>query len=117
MFNQKITLLDAISRFGKQAIAGNLTSAEIFLRMAEGADGFVAEVYLSSVTDWALKNPSLLVSVLQRQSSVIRHSVLDVLNTGLGTKESPERIQFEQFLKTLPTNHIIVQEWKRFSNY
>ncbi len=106
--------LDTISRFGKQAITGNLTSAEIFLRMAQGLDGFVAEVYLSSVTDWASQNPSLLVSVLQRQSSVIRQSVLDTLNTGLGTKESPERIQFEQFLKTLPTNHIIVQEWKKF---
>jgi hypothetical protein len=109
--------LDAISRFGKQAIAGNLTSAEIFLRMAQRLDGFVAEVYLSSLTDWVSQNPSFLVSVLQRQSSVIRHSVLDDLNTGLGTKESPERIRFEQFLQTLPTNHIVVQEWKTFSNY
>jgi hypothetical protein len=68
--------LSAISRFGKQAIAGNLTSAEIFLRMPQRLDGFVAEAYLISVTDWASQNPSFLVSVLQRQSSVIRHSAL-----------------------------------------
>jgi hypothetical protein len=109
--------LFTISRFGKQAIAGNLTSAEIFLRMPQSLDGFVAEAYLISVTDWASQNPSFLVSVLQRQSSVIRHSILDDLNTGLGDKKSPQRIKFEQFLKTLPGNHIIVQEWKKFSSY
>jgi hypothetical protein len=109
--------LSAISRFGKQAIAGNLMSAEIFLRMAQGLDGFVAEAYLSVVTDWASQNPSFLLSVLQKQSPMIRHSVLNDLNTGLGTKESPERIRFEQLLQTLPKNHIIVKEWKTFSNY
>ncbi len=106
--------LSAISRFGEQAIAGNLTSAEIFLRMTQNLDGVVAEAYLISVTDWASQNPSFLVSVLQRQSSVIRHSILDDLNTGLGDKKSPQRIKFEQFLETLPANHIIVQEWKKF---
>jgi len=108
--------LSAISRFGKKAIAGDSTSAEIFLRMAQSLDGVVAETYLTSLTDWASQNPSFLVSVLQQQSSIIRSSVLDDLNTGLGLKKSPERVNFEQFLKTLPANHLIVQEWKKFSN-
>ena len=85
--------------------------------MAQGLDGFVAEAYLSLVTDWASQDPSFLLSVLQKQSPMIRHSVLNDLNTGLGTKESPERIRFEQLLQTLPKNHIIVKEWKTFSNY
>lgn len=109
--------LSAISRLKKEAIAGNLTSAEAFLRMAQGLDGIVFETYLSSLIDWASQNPSFLVSILQRQSSIIRHSVLDDLNTGLGTKTSAERIKFTQFINTLSANHIIVQEWKKFSPY
>ncbi|MFM7440376.1 MAG: hypothetical protein ACKO2V_17560 [Snowella sp.] len=108
--------LSAISRFGKQAIAGDSTSAEIFLRMAQNLDGIVAETYLTSLTDWASQNPSFLVSVLQQQSSIIRSSVLDDLNAGLGLKKSPERVNFEQFLKTLSANHLIVQEWRKFRN-
>jgi hypothetical protein len=108
--------LSAISRFGKKAIAGDSTSAEIFLRMAQNLDGVVAETYLTSLTDWASQNPSFLVSVLQQQSSIIRSLVLDDLNNSLGLKKSPERVNFERFLNTLPANHLIVQEWKKFSN-
>jgi hypothetical protein len=75
--------------------------------------GLVAETYLKSLKDWTARNPSFLVSVLQRQPSTIRNSVLDVVNTGLGPKQSPERLKFEQLLKTLPPNHLIVQDWKR----
>ncbi|CCI27065.1 exported hypothetical protein [Microcystis aeruginosa PCC 9809] len=108
--------LSAISRFGKQAITGNLTAAEIFLRMAQGLDGVVAETYLISLTDFVSQNPAFFVSVLQQQSLVIRQAVLDELNTGLGTKKSPERLKFENFLKKLPENHIIVQEWRQFNH-
>jgi hypothetical protein len=107
--------LPAISRLGKQAILGNSSSAEAFLKMARGLDGVVAETYIATLTDWASQNPSFLVSVLQRQTSTIRYSVLDDLNRGLGTKQSPERLQFEQFLKTLPANHLIIQDWKKQS--
>ena len=105
--------LPTISRLGEQAILGNGVSAEAFLRMSRGLGGIVAETYLTSLKDWIARNPSFLVSVLQRQPSTIRYSVLDVLNTNLGTKQSPERLKFEQFLRTLPPNHLIVQDWKR----
>lgn len=107
--------LSAISHFGQQATTGNLTAAEIFLRMAQGLDGVVAETYLTLLTDFVSQNPAFFVSVLQQQSSVIRHVVLEDLNTGL-TKESPERLKFEKFLNILPANHVIVQEWRQFNH-
>lgn len=108
--------LSAISRFSKQAIRGNLTAAEIFLRMAQGLDGIVAETYLTSLTDFVSQNPAFFVSVLQQQSSLMRQAVLDDLNTGLGAKKSAERLKFENFLKKLPENHLIVQEWRQFNH-
>ncbi|OPF18252.1 hypothetical protein B1L04_18370 [Microcystis aeruginosa KW] len=84
--------------------------------MAQGLDGVVAETYLISLTDFVSQNPAFFVSVLQQQSLVIRQAVLDELNTGLGTKKSPERLKFENFLKKLPENHIIVQEWRQFNH-
>jgi len=108
--------LSAIARFGKNAIAGDTNSAEIFLRMAQGLDGVVADTYLTALTDWALKNPSFLISVLQRQSLVIRHWVLNDLHA-VWNKESVERIQFEKLLQTSPKNHLLFQEWKKVSNH
>ena len=105
--------LPTLSQLGEQAILGNGVAAEAFLRMSRGLGGLVAETYLKSLKDWTARNPSFLVAVLQRQPSTIRYSVLDVLNTDLGTKQSPERLKFEQFLRTLPPNHLIVQDWKR----
>ena len=108
--------LSAISRFGQQATGGNVTAAEIFLRMAQGLDGIVAETYLTLLTDFVAQNPAFFVSVLQQQSSFIRQAVLEGLNTELGMQESPEHLKFERFLKKLPANHIIVQEWRQFNH-
>lgn len=106
----------AIAHLGSQAILGNATSAEAFLQMARGLDGVMAETYGTTLKDWIARNPSFLVAVLQRQTPTIRYAVLDTINTNLGAKQSRDRRQFEQFLRTLPANHVIIRDWKRYSD-
>ncbi len=102
--------LPTIARLGEQAAQENQQAAATVIKMAPSVDGVTAEAYAVAVATWAAQNPSFMVSILQQQSSTIRHAFLDSLDFGLG--ESPERQNFENFLTQLPPDNLIVRDWQ-----
>ena len=104
------TGLPTITRLAEQAAQSNSQAAETVVKMAPGVDGVTAEAYAVAVATWAAQNPTFMVSILQQQSSTIRHAFLDSLDLGLG--ESPERQNFEKFLTQLPPDNLIVRDWQ-----
>lgn len=99
--------------YGQRASAGDLKSAEILVKMSRGLDGDTAEFYAETLSNWAKKNPRFLVSVLAKQPLYIRQSVLEMVDFGLGSQQSPERLSFESFIEKLPPTHPIVNDWRK----
>lgn len=104
------TGLPTMTRLGKQAIDNNTNSAETLINMSIGVDGLVAESYAIMIADLAKQNPHFLIYMLEKHSSTTRRAFLDTLNFSL--TESEEREKFEKFLRQLPLDNTVLQDWQ-----
>ncbi|MBD2499628.1 hypothetical protein H6G83_03165 [Anabaena azotica FACHB-119] len=81
--------------------------------MSPYVDGVSEEVYAGVIAEWANKNPSFLVSILNRQNPSMRQSVLSSLDFGLGATNSHQRQKFENFLQRLSSDNPTLRDWHR----
>ncbi len=75
-------------------------------------------MYGYAIANFANQNPNFLLSVLNRQSPSIRQKVLEVIAYYLGAGKSPERQKlerqkFEAIINQLPSDNIVLQDWRR----
>lgn len=103
--------IPAMTRLGRQAQNGHRQAAETVIKMAPYVDGVVQEVYGEVLADWAKQNPQFLVSVLSRQTALLRQSVINSLDFGLGATDSVQRQAFENFIRGLSQTNIVRQDW------
>lgn len=106
--------LQVIRELGQRAISEDPEAAESLLKLL--TDGAYAEAQAVALAAWAGENPQFLISVLSPQPQPLRQEVLMLLDYGFDEEMPQARQIFETALEQLPTDHLIVQEWRHKSH-
>ena len=101
----------AMDRLAEQAIEGDLQAGVTLIKMSPILDGSAVEVYAEAMNEWANKNPNLLLSLLNQESSTIRQGTLVLIDYGFGSGISVQRQQFEKIINQFFKNTKVQDDW------